>query len=175
MAVTDWVAGGTVAGTTEQDFYDWLSGSSPNLEVQPGSFSFVGTEVSMMVRNLEVVAISQGSDVISVTDLPLGLLEYTSEIAPNFSSVAYFPSTLQLFNANGANFTTLPSLPPSVADFQVNESNLSQVEQDRLATEFLQGTLPKGKWRSANQDTAQQVSAPLQVQIIANTTTAPIF
>ena len=161
-----------MAGTTEADFLTWLMDANPNAEIQAGSFSFVNGEVSMMTRGISILDLSGGLDVLSITHLPF-MVDLKLSSNTNLTSIPYLRNGLTNLDTSGcSSLSSLPTLPISLDNLTISECNFTQATLDQLASEFLQGTLPKTRWSSNSQDTTDQPSAPVQAQLTANVTTA---
>lgn len=98
-------------------------------------------------------------DTVTVIELNGLIGQLTSALPPNLTA---------LYIVGADDLTSLPTLPPSVTDLSIGAPSISQVEIDKIATEFLQGVLPKNAWTSFG---TIEPSAPIKAQLEANVTT----
>jgi hypothetical protein len=165
----DW----SVQSVTDQaSFLSFLQVNNPTASVN--MFNLVGNKLQANVTDTTFLTLKA----MSLTSIDL-IPEMAESLNTNSNMTltvinATLPSTMTSLSIQNNQLTDFPTIPPSVTNINVAGNSLTTAILDRMAGEFLTGTLPKFAWRSQIQSTGNQPSIGVQTNLTNNVTTVTV-
>lgn len=165
----DW----SVQSVTDQaSFLSFLQIDNPTASIN--MFNFAGNRLQANVTDTTLLILKA----MSLTSIDL-IPEMAENLNTNSNVTltainATIPSTMTSLSIQNNQLTDFPTIPPSVTNLNVVGNSLTTSVLDRMAGEFLTGTLPKFAWRSQSQSTGDKPSTGVQTNLTNNVTTVTV-